>query len=109
MKKTFLILSLLVTSIILKAQGNLQFNQVKLVSTIETVPIAKIWKVESCSSSGGAPFCVAATANLGCGDLYDSFVSEAIMSYKINGNNVYIFSGFAHMKTIYSANVNVDL
>ena len=29
------------------AQGNLQFNQVKLVSTVETVPVGKIWKVEN--------------------------------------------------------------
>ena len=28
-------------------QGNLQFNQVKLVSTIETVPAGKVWKVEN--------------------------------------------------------------
>jgi hypothetical protein len=27
------------------SQGNLQFNQVKLVSTIETVPAGKVWKV----------------------------------------------------------------
>jgi hypothetical protein len=29
------------------AQGNLQFNQVKLVTAQETVPIGKVWKVES--------------------------------------------------------------
>jgi hypothetical protein len=29
------------------AQGNLQFNQVKLVSALETVPAGKVWKVES--------------------------------------------------------------
>jgi hypothetical protein len=29
------------------AQGSLQFNQVKLVTTIETVPAGKVWKVES--------------------------------------------------------------
>jgi hypothetical protein len=31
----------------LKAQGNLQFNQVKLVTTLETVAAGKVWKVES--------------------------------------------------------------
>jgi len=30
-----------------KAQGNLQFNQVKLVTNLETVPVGKVWKVES--------------------------------------------------------------
>jgi hypothetical protein len=29
------------------AQGNLQFNQVKLVSTTETVPVGKVWKIEN--------------------------------------------------------------
>lgn len=29
------------------AQGNLQFNQVKLVTNQETVPVGKLWKVES--------------------------------------------------------------
>ena len=29
------------------SQGNLQFNQVKLVTTIETVPAGKVWKVEN--------------------------------------------------------------
>jgi hypothetical protein len=29
------------------AQGNLQFNQVKLVSTVETVPAGKVWKLEN--------------------------------------------------------------
>jgi hypothetical protein len=31
----------------IKAQGNLQFNQVKLVTNQETVPVGKVWKVES--------------------------------------------------------------
>ncbi len=29
------------------AQGNLQFNQVKLVTSLETVPLGKVWKIES--------------------------------------------------------------
>ncbi|MBM3164670.1 MAG: hypothetical protein FJZ80_04330 [Bacteroidetes bacterium] len=31
----------------LKAQGNLQFNQVKWVFAQETVPVGKVWKIES--------------------------------------------------------------
>ncbi len=31
----------------IKAQGNLQFNQAKLVTTLETVPAGKVWKIES--------------------------------------------------------------
>jgi len=32
------------------SQGNLQFNQAKLVTAIETVPAGKIWKIESALS-----------------------------------------------------------
>lgn len=42
------------------AQGNLQFNQVKLVTTVETVPVGKVWKVEAVlgqrSTSGSTTF-----------------------------------------------------
>ena len=31
----------------LLAQGSLQFNKIKLVTTTETVPAGKVWKVES--------------------------------------------------------------
>lgn len=31
----------------LNAQGNLQFNQVKLVTSRDTVPAGKVWKLES--------------------------------------------------------------
>jgi len=30
-----------------RAQGNLQFNQVKLITGLETVPDGKVWKVEA--------------------------------------------------------------
>ena len=35
------------------SQGNLQFNQVKLVSAEETVPAGKVWKVENVIVSQG--------------------------------------------------------
>jgi hypothetical protein len=34
-------------SFFINAQGNLQFNQVKLVSSVETVPAGKVWKIEN--------------------------------------------------------------
>jgi hypothetical protein len=43
---SFLFFTLLLSTIGF-SQGNLQFNQVKLVSTIETVPVGKVWKVEA--------------------------------------------------------------
>jgi hypothetical protein len=48
MKKIILTLLLSVgINLVINAQGNLQFNQAKLVSTVETVPAGKVWKVES--------------------------------------------------------------
>ncbi len=46
MKKLFLF-TFLILSTLASAQGNLQFNQVKLVTSIETVPLGKVWKIES--------------------------------------------------------------
>ena len=34
-------------SVFMNAQGNLQFSQVKLVTTSETVPAGKVWKIEN--------------------------------------------------------------
>jgi hypothetical protein len=45
--KIALLFSLICLSFGLYAQGNLQFNQVKLVTTVETVPVGKVWKVEA--------------------------------------------------------------
>jgi hypothetical protein len=46
MKKLYLILFVLLNQLAY-AQGNLQFNQVKLVTALETVPAGKVWKIES--------------------------------------------------------------
>lgn len=46
MKLIIVVLSLFSLDSIM-AQGNLQFNQVKLVSSLETVPAGKVWKIES--------------------------------------------------------------
>ena len=53
MKKTFFFFAFIFSiSANLIAQGNLQFNQVKLVgTTTETVPVGKVWKVESAIGS----------------------------------------------------------
>lgn len=48
--KFLLICMLSVLCVSLNAQGNLQFNQVKLVTASETVPVGKVWKVESALS-----------------------------------------------------------
>ena len=46
MKKLYFILFILLNQLAF-AQGNLQFNQVKLVTALETVPAGKVWKIES--------------------------------------------------------------
>ena len=93
MKNILLILAIAISSASF-AQGNLQFNQVKLVTTVETVPAGKVWKVESATFQGGAPICVGAGPNSGCGSqniIYTSY--QASMSYLINGASGYIAHG----------------
>jgi len=46
MKTLYIILFILLNHLAF-AQGNLQFNQVKLVTALETVPAGKVWKIES--------------------------------------------------------------
>ena len=46
MKKIYFILFILLNQLAF-TQGNLQFNQVKLVTALETVPAGKVWKIES--------------------------------------------------------------
>ncbi len=45
--KTFLFVLVIFFLGSFKAQGNLQFSQVKLVTTSETVPAGKVWKIEN--------------------------------------------------------------
>jgi hypothetical protein len=48
MKKEILFLLFIFSHLILLGQGNLQFNQVVRVNnTAQTVPVGKVWKVES--------------------------------------------------------------
>ncbi len=47
MKKILVSFSFLVFNAVILAQGNLQFNQVKMVFAQETVPAGKVWKIES--------------------------------------------------------------
>jgi hypothetical protein len=72
----------------------LQFNQVKLVSTVETVPVGKVWKVESASFAGGSVFCVGgppAGATVYCGSqALQNYGIVGVMSFNINGQTNYI-------------------
>ena len=66
------------------AQGNLQFNQVKLVSTIQTVPLGKVWKVESASYAGGNAFQIGTIPSSTFGNILPL---SSFLNFKINGLN----------------------
>ncbi len=61
------------------SQGNLQFNQVKLVSAIETVPAGKVWKVTN--------FLPTPNGN------YQSISQPGLAEYLININGVAVNLG----------------
>lgn len=65
-------------------QGNLEFNQVKLIGTVsESVPVGKIWKIESALSSS--------SLNISTGTTSTQNVTTNIV---INGTNVVVKSSW---------------
>jgi hypothetical protein len=62
------------------AQGSLQFNQAKLISTIETVPVGKVWKVENVAGGRVLQFKAISSS--------DSDFNPAQSEIKINGISV---------------------
>jgi hypothetical protein len=84
MKNCFLIIILSSLSLLSKAQGNLQFNQAKLVNNIDTVPSGKVWKIESFIYSSSIVD-VQSWGNLGYSGTIDNSISDKII---INGNLV---------------------
>jgi hypothetical protein len=93
MKRTFLFSLFFFMHLALFSQGNLQFSQIKLVSTLETVPAGKVWKVESAVFMGGAPFCLGTGPNSNCaaGNLAGSgFVGD--MAFQVNGQTNYLYT-----------------
>lgn len=88
--KLLLFSFLLIISIGSQAQGNLQFNQAKLITTLQTVPMGKVWKVESYAYNGGAAF-AGTQSNFYTNDgIYERTCINALMSYQVNGNTVQI-------------------
>jgi hypothetical protein len=83
MKNSILILLFFIT-LATNAQGNLQFNQVKLVSTLQTVPVGKVWKVESASYSGGNAIGIGSIATSAFGN---TGPISSFLNFKINGLN----------------------
>jgi hypothetical protein len=89
----------------LSAQGNLQFNKVKLVSSVDTVTYGKVWKVESAAYNGGEPFSNSTTWSnyTGSGNVIRGF--EGIMKFIVNGNTIIIASNLS-ISNIYLSSVN---
>lgn len=75
MKTFFLFVAIIATSFTAKSQGNLQFNQVKLLNTNSTVPSGKVWKVESVLNGDNVSWTF-------------SSISECVMSIKINNSEI---------------------
>jgi hypothetical protein len=84
MKKILLLLSILFIALGADAQGNLQFNQVKLLSATETVPANKVWKVESIVYSSE----IASATAWGSNGYSGTTTSAQIDKITINGNLV---------------------
>jgi hypothetical protein len=85
--KTFLFVVVLFLLGSVKAQGNLQFNQVVTVSTTSmTVPAGKVWKVESYSESE-----VTFNSNYSAGCVNVNYHRPLV----INNNNYYFFGNMA--------------
>ena len=74
--KQLLLIVLMFGFTVIQAQGNLQFNQVKLVTTLETVPAGKVWKVESVIYNIPQTTSGYQTTNGGCS--YSTYESTAI-------------------------------
>lgn len=98
--RNLLLLVGILFNFVLFAQGNLQFNQVKIVSTVETVLAGKVWKVESAIFQGGQPFCIGAGINTACSSgnmLSTGFVGD--MSFQVNGQTNYLYTNLGQPGT----------
>jgi len=73
----------MILSLHANAQGNLQFNQVKLVTIQETVPAGKVWKLES------APYKIDAVGTLGNYTSASPGV-EYVQTIYVNGNALFV-------------------
>lgn len=56
MKKIYILFFICFISTFVFAQSNLQYSQAKLISTNDTVPAGKVWKVEGVIYSSTVPF-----------------------------------------------------
>ncbi len=88
--KSLLFSSFLMTFVVAQSQGNLQFNQAKLITTVQTVPAGKVWKVESYAYNGGAAFAGTQSGFYTNDGIYERTCINALMNYMVNGNTIQI-------------------
>ena len=93
MKTIFLFVAMITTSLATQAQGNLQFNQVKLINTNSTVPTGKVWKVESVLHGDNSSW-TEGVPSIDC-----------IMSIVLNNENICI----SRLRTFYASGYNYDV
>ncbi len=70
------------------SQGNLQFNQVKIISNTDpsqTVPAGKVWKIESVFSEGGDTYPMGAS-----GTVYAHFSACGLASFNFQNYGRYL-------------------
>ncbi|MCC6601283.1 MAG: hypothetical protein IT223_11510 [Crocinitomicaceae bacterium] len=94
MNKHILLSAAFIISVTAYGQSTLAFNQVKLVSTVETVPTGKVWKVVSAIGAS-----TSATQNSSSYSTSPSLPSDHIIL--INGNSAAIISSIG-LSTSYS-------
>jgi hypothetical protein len=73
---------------VIYSQGNLQFNQVKIVSNTDasqTVPAGKVWKIESVFSEGGDTYPMGAS-----GTVYAHFSACGLASFNFQNYGRYL-------------------
>jgi len=78
--KNIVFICFLWISFSVNSQGNLQFNQVLLVSTVQTVPVGKVWKIESVTYSGGLPFLGASSASATADQIKINSINQVVRS-----------------------------
>ena len=92
MKKRVLSIFLVITINIVRAQASLEFNQVKLITTVETVPLGKAWKVESVASNSNQALPVpglCSTLNNSTQIAVNGTTIHISARYVYNGSNCY--------------------
>ncbi|MCC6599542.1 MAG: hypothetical protein IT223_02595 [Crocinitomicaceae bacterium] len=87
MKKTLSLILLSLVFLFARAQGTLEFNQVKIITnTLETVPSGKVWKITAMSGTASGD-CVPHPDQLNYVNVW--YKAPSVSGFILNGNKVY--------------------